>query len=86
VTFNKWPADDAVVPTDETLAGLLAFQPKPLPPSTTNAAPVFLLDSWRLAYRFDKPSDETYDNRYPRTTVTSAAAAAAGPADNAATA
>ena len=64
VTFNNWPADDAVVPADETLAGLLAFQPKPLPSSTTTAAPVFLLDSWRLAYRFDKPSDETYDNRY----------------------
>lgn len=64
VTFNNWPADDSVVPADETLAGLLTFRPKPLPPSTQRAAPVFLLDSWRLAYRFDQPSDDVYDNRY----------------------
>ncbi len=64
ITFNNWPAEDAVVPADETLAGMLAFPPKPLAPSTQRAAPVFLLDSWRLAYRFDKPADETYDNRY----------------------
>jgi hypothetical protein len=64
VTFNNWPADESVVPADETLAGLLAFSPKRLPPETTRAAPVFLLDSWRLAYRFDKPSDDVYDNRY----------------------
>ena len=25
---------------------------------------MFLLDSWRLAYRFDDPGDDTYDNRY----------------------
>ena len=64
VTFNNWPADESVVPADETLAGLIAFEPKPLPADTKKAAPVFLLDSWRLAYRFDKPSDDVYDNRY----------------------
>lgn len=64
VTFNNWPADESVVPADETLAGLLAFEPKRLPADTKRAAPVFLLDSWRLAYRFDKPSDDVYDNRY----------------------
>lgn len=64
VTFNNWPAEDAVVPADETLAGLVAFPPKQPPPDAKSAHPVFVLDSWRLAYRFDKPSDETYDNRY----------------------
>lgn len=64
VTFNNWPADSALVPADETLAGLLAFTPKLPPAGASNAHPVFLLDSWRLAFRFDKPSDDTYDNRY----------------------
>jgi hypothetical protein len=64
VTFNNWPADESVVPADETLAGLLAFAPKKLPPSTQRAVPVFMLDSWRLAYRFDAPADDAYDNRY----------------------
>jgi len=64
VTFNNWPAQEAVVPADETLAGLLAFTPK-LPAADAIAAhPVFLLDSWRLAYRFDDPGDDVYDNRY----------------------
>lgn len=64
VTFNNWPATESVVPADETLAALLAFRPKLLPPDAKTAHPVFLLDSWRLAYRFDKPDDESYDNRY----------------------
>lgn len=64
VTFNNWPAVESVVPADETLAALLAFRPKLLPDDAKTAHPVFLLDSWRLAYRFDKPDDETYDNRY----------------------
>jgi hypothetical protein len=64
VTFNNWPAEESVVPADETLAGLIAFSPKQPPPDTKAAHPVFVLDSWRLAYRFDKPSDDTYDNRY----------------------
>jgi hypothetical protein len=64
VTFNNWPAEESVVPADETLAGLIAFRPKLPPDDTKSAHPVFLLDSWRLAFRFDKPADETYDNRY----------------------
>lgn len=67
VTFNNWPAQDSVVPADETLAGLLSFPPRLPPPDRValeNAHPVFLLDSWRLAYRFDQPDDETFDNRY----------------------
>jgi hypothetical protein len=64
VTFNNWPAMESVVPADETLAGLIAFRPKLPPDDAKSAHPVFLLDSWRLAFRFDKPADETYDNRY----------------------
>jgi hypothetical protein len=64
VTFNNWPAEEAVVPADETLAGLVAFSPKQPPAGAKSAHPVFLLDSWRLAFRFDKPADDTYDNRY----------------------
>lgn len=64
VTFNNWPAEDSVVPADETLAGLIAFPPKLPPADATTAHPVFLLDSWRLAYRFDSPGDDVYDNRY----------------------
>ena len=64
ITFNNWPALQSVVPADETLAGLIAFPPKLLPDDAKTAHPVFLLDSWRLAFRFDKPDDETYDNRY----------------------
>jgi hypothetical protein len=65
-TFNNWPAEDSLVPADETLAGMLAFTPK-LPREGDGAAsstPVFLLDSWRLAFRFDDPGDDVYDNRY----------------------
>jgi hypothetical protein len=63
VTFNNWPADSGLIPAEETLSGMIAFQPKPAVVSTS-AHPIFLLDSWRLAYRFDEPDEETYDNRY----------------------
>lgn len=63
LTFNNWPADEGLIPAEETLAGMIAFSPRPSVAST-QAAPVFLLDSWRLAYRFDEPDEETYDNRY----------------------
>ena len=64
VTFNNWPSQDSVVPADETLAGLLAFPPRLPPPDAValrSAHPVFLLDSWRLAYRFDDPGDDVAD-------------------------
>ncbi len=64
VTFNNWPAPESVVPADETLAGLLEFPPKLPPADATSAHPVFLLDSWRLAFRFDSPGGDVYDNRY----------------------
>jgi hypothetical protein len=66
ITFNNWPAVDGLVPADETLAGLLAFTPQLPPPDAevlARAHPFFLLDSWRLAYRFDDPG-EAFDNRY----------------------
>ena len=67
ITFNNWPAADGVVPADETLAGLLSFPPRLPPPDADalrRAVPVFVLDSWRLAYRFDDPGDDAFDNRY----------------------
>jgi hypothetical protein len=64
ITFNNWPAEDGVVPADETLAGLLAFVPKLPPAAAPSTHPVFVLDSWRLAYRMDDPGDQVYDNRY----------------------
>ncbi len=64
VTFNNWPAVESVVPADESLAGLLAFPPQLPPPDAKSAHPFFVLDSWRLAYRFDDPGDGTFDNRY----------------------
>jgi hypothetical protein len=63
VTFNNWPANDSLIPAEEALAGMIAFSPKPAV-ANTQAAPVFLLDSWRLAYPFDIPDEDTYDNRY----------------------
>lgn len=64
VTFNNWPAPESVVPADETLAGLITFTPKLPPADAKTAHPLFLLDSWRLAYRFDSPGGDVYDNRY----------------------
>lgn len=64
VTFNNWPAADSVVPADESLAGLLTFPPRPLPEGAKEAHPFFVLDSWRLAYRFDDPGEGVFDNRY----------------------
>jgi hypothetical protein len=64
ITFNNWPADNELVPADETLAGALAFTPQLPPADAKTAHPVFLLDSWRLAYRFDEPAPDVYDNRY----------------------
>lgn len=67
LTFNNWPASTGLVPAEETLAGLIAFPPKLPPPDVKlveSATPVILLDSWRLAYRFDAVDDGVYDNRY----------------------
>lgn len=62
LTFNNWPAEGGLIPAEETLAALLRLPPR-LPP-VGGGRPVFLLDSWRLAYRFDEPDDDVTDNRY----------------------
>ena len=66
-TFNNWPAPGELVPAEETLAAMATLSPHPQAtetPGTPATMPVFLLDSWRLAYRFDEPGEGTYDNRY----------------------
>ncbi len=63
-TFNNWPAPNELVPAEETLAAMVAGWPRQPEDGSVGTLPVFLLDSWRLAYRFDEPGDETYDNRY----------------------
>jgi len=62
-TFNNWPAENELVPAEDTLAALATMAPR-LPQGDAATHPVFLLDSWRLAYRDDAPGDEIYDNRY----------------------
>ncbi len=63
-TFNNWPAQDELIPAEETLAALTTMSPRLPEPGVAGSRPVFLLDAWRLAYRFDQPGDDTYDNRY----------------------
>jgi hypothetical protein len=63
-TFNNWPAEDELIPAEETLAALATMAPRLPEDGAAGARPMFLLDAWRLAYRFDAPDDDTYDNRY----------------------
>lgn len=63
LTFNNWPSESGLVPADETLAALVLMAPPRPPKDTPNGHPVFLLDSWRLAFREDDPGG-AYDNRY----------------------
>jgi hypothetical protein len=68
MTFNNWPADNESIPAEETLAALVTMRPR-LPVSGRSSIPVFMLDAWRLAYRYDHPDDETIDNRYMLTST-----------------
>jgi hypothetical protein len=68
-TFNNWPADNELVPAEETLAALVTMQPNLGADDEAGACPVFLLDAWRLAYRDDEINDEVTDNRYMLTPV-----------------
>ena len=68
LTFNNWPAQDEVVPAEEALAALVADAPRAAGPGS----PVFLLDAWRLAYRFDQADPDSVDNRYAVTDLPSA--------------
>ncbi len=60
LTFNNWPAEDEVIPAEETLSALVHDQPG----TQGSGAPVFLLDAWRLAFRFDQADPGWVDNRY----------------------
>jgi hypothetical protein len=60
LTFNNWPSDDEIVPAEETLSSLVANAPR----ANGGGAPVFLLDAWRLAFRFDEADPGWVDNRY----------------------
>lgn len=65
-TFNNWPAANEMVPAEETLAALAVMAPAD-DPARGPGLPVFLLDAWRLAHRYDETDDDTYDNRYALT-------------------
>jgi hypothetical protein len=64
MTFNNWPADNEVVPAEQTLAALVTMRPRPLAAEAIQAVPVFLLDAWRLAFRDTEPDSSAVDNRY----------------------
>ena len=64
MTFNNWPAENEVVPAEQTLAALVTMRPRPLPAGEIQAAPIFLLDAWRLALRDTEPDVMAVDNRY----------------------
>jgi hypothetical protein len=66
MTFNNWPAENEVVPAEQTLAALATMAPKQAGTTTAGerSIPVFLLDAWRLALREKSPDPEAVDNRY----------------------
>jgi hypothetical protein len=72
LTFNNWPAEDEMIPAEETLSALVHDSPRP--PSSTGygGPPVFLLDAWRLAFRFDESDPSWIDNRYTVTDMPTA--------------
>ncbi len=63
-TFNNWPAQNELVPAEETLAALVSMPPSPASDHFDGGSPVFLLDAWRMAFRSEEPDDDAYDNRY----------------------
>ena len=66
LTFNNWPAESEMIPAEETLSALLTMSPRlaSTPATGEVTRPVFLLDAWRLAYRYDTVDDDVTDNRY----------------------
>lgn len=62
LTFQHWPGENELIPAEETLAALVRFAPRA--PLTGHGLPIVVLDSWRLAYRFERPDDDVFDNRY----------------------
>ena len=63
-TFNNWPFEDELVPAEETLAAMISKSPYITTANEGTARPVFLLDSWRLAYKDETIDDDVVDNRY----------------------
>ena len=64
LTFNNWPAENELIPAEETLAALVSTDPKLPEVDASGTRPVFLLDAWRLAFRQDEVDDDVTDNRY----------------------
>jgi hypothetical protein len=64
LTFNNWPAEDELIPAEETLAALVHLSPKLPPRGDLSARPFLLLDAWRLAFKGLEPDPDTTDNRY----------------------
>ncbi|HVW27330.1 MAG TPA: hypothetical protein VHC69_18325 [Polyangiaceae bacterium] len=77
LTFNNWPAEDEVIPAEETLSALLFYSPV-MPPRNVIATPVFALDAFRLAYR-EESVDEATDNRYALSSADFPSASQLGP-------
>jgi len=50
-TFNNWPAENELVPAEETLAAMATMLPQSPLAEAQGTRPVFLLDAWRLAFR-----------------------------------
>jgi hypothetical protein len=63
-TFNNWPAENELIPAEETLSAMISMRPRMPAADITSTRPVFLLDSWRLAFRDEAPPDSVTDNRY----------------------
>jgi hypothetical protein len=63
-TFNNWPAEDEVIPAEETLTAMITSPPHLPGDDDVGAVPVFLLDSWRLAYKDEAIGEGAVDNRY----------------------
>jgi hypothetical protein len=63
-TFNNWPAENEMIPAEETLAAMVEMPPRVPPSGDANARPVFLLDAWRLAYKEEDVDEGVTDNRY----------------------
>jgi hypothetical protein len=68
-TFNNWPAENEMVPAEETLAAMVEMPPRAQQPGDANARPVFLLDAWRLAYKDADVDESVTDNRYMLTSA-----------------
>jgi hypothetical protein len=63
-TFNNWPAENELVPAEETLTAMITSPPRLPGPGDVGVVPVFLLDSWRLAFKDDLIDEGVIDNRY----------------------